>query len=58
MRLVSTHPGVGVDEVQAATGFDLVTDGATETRLPTGEELHLIREVLDPRSLRSREVPD
>jgi acyl CoA:acetate/3-ketoacid CoA transferase beta subunit len=58
MRLVSTHPGVGVDEVQAATGFDLVTDGATETRLPTDEELHLIREVLDPRSLRSREVPD
>ena len=57
MRLASVHPGVTVDEVQAATGFDLaVTGEVTETRLPTDEELHLIREVLDPRGLRDREV--
>jgi acyl CoA:acetate/3-ketoacid CoA transferase beta subunit len=58
MRLVSVHPGVSVDEVVAATGFELAT-GAGEvpvTREPTGEELRLIREVLDPKSLRDREV--
>ncbi|WP_433212399.1 CoA-transferase subunit beta [Microtetraspora malaysiensis] len=57
MRLVSTHPGATVEEVAAATGFDLVIDGdVPETRKPTDEELRLIREVLDPRSLRDREV--
>ncbi|MGI5489315.1 CoA-transferase subunit beta [Microtetraspora malaysiensis] len=57
MRLVSVHPGVDVERVVAATGFDLVIDGdVPETRQPTDEELRLIREVLDPRSLRDREV--
>jgi len=58
LRLVSVHPGVTVDEVRAASGCELHTDGeAPETRTPTLEELVLIREVLDPRSLRDREVP-
>jgi acyl CoA:acetate/3-ketoacid CoA transferase beta subunit len=58
MRLRSTHPGVSVDEVVAATGFELVVpDDVPETRVPTDEELRLIREVLDPRGLRDREVP-
>ena len=40
MRLVSVHPGVTVDEVRAATGFDLVVEGEIpESRLPTEEEL-------------------
>ncbi|MEN3538086.1 CoA-transferase [Microbispora sp. ZYX-F-249] len=57
MRLVSVHPGIEVEQVRAATGFDLVVEGEVpETRQPTGEELRLIREVLDPRSLREREV--
>ncbi len=57
MRLRSLHPGVTVDEVVAATGFDLVIpDLIPETRLPTAEELHLLRTVLDPRGLRDREV--
>ncbi|GLW99215.1 CoA-transferase [Microtetraspora sp. NBRC 16547] len=57
MRLVSVHPGVEVEQVVAATGFDLVIDGdVPETRQPTDEELRLIREVLDPRSLRDLEV--
>ncbi len=57
MRLVSTHPGVTVDEVVEATGFALVipTD-VPDTRDPTPEELHLLRTVLDPRGLRDREV--
>ncbi|MCW2544805.1 MAG: hypothetical protein JWM40_2357, partial [Frankiales bacterium] len=33
------------------------TDGVVETRLPTDEELRLIREVLDPKTLRDKEVP-
>ena len=57
MRLRSVHPGVTVDEIVAATGFDLAADDVATSRLPTDEELQLIREVLDPRDTRSREVP-
>ncbi len=57
MRLRSRHPGVTVDDIVAATGFELVIpDDAPETRLPTPEELELVRVVLDPASLREREV--
>jgi hypothetical protein len=57
MRLQSRHPGVSVDDVVTATGFALtIGDDAAETRLPTPEELDLIREVLDPGALRDREV--
>ncbi len=57
MRLVSVHPGVAVDEVVAATGFELAVDGAVpETRLPTQAELRLVREVIDPAGLRDGEV--
>ena len=58
MRLVSVHPGVSVNDVVAATGFALVLpDEVPETRVPTPEELELLRTVLDPRGLREREVP-
>ncbi|MDX1511971.1 MAG: hypothetical protein R3249_11530, partial [Nitriliruptorales bacterium] len=57
LRLRSTHPGVTVDEVLEATGFELaVAEGLSETRVPTSEELGLIEE-LDPTGLRFREVP-
>ncbi len=56
MRLRSVHPGVRVDDVRAATGFALLTEGATETRQPTGTELRLLREELDPKASRDREV--
>jgi acyl CoA:acetate/3-ketoacid CoA transferase beta subunit len=57
MRLRSHHPGVAVGDIVAATGFALtVPDDVEETRLPTPEELELIRLVLDPASLRDREV--
>jgi acyl CoA:acetate/3-ketoacid CoA transferase beta subunit len=56
MRLASVHPGVTVEQVQEATGFPLVVDDVAETRLPTEQELQLIREVLDPKGLRDREV--
>lgn len=57
MRLVSVHPGVTVDEVVANTGFALDTSAVAETRTPDAEELRLIREVLDPKATREREVP-
>ncbi|WP_433794981.1 CoA-transferase subunit beta [Actinoplanes sp. CA-252034] len=57
MRLRSVHPGVTVDEVVAATGFDLtVPDQVPQTREPTDDERRLIREHLDPDGLREREV--
>ncbi|HEY7073106.1 MAG TPA: CoA-transferase, partial [Acidimicrobiales bacterium] len=57
MRLRSVHPGVTVADVVAATGFALVVpDDVPESRLPTAEELRLIREVIDPDGTREREV--
>jgi acyl CoA:acetate/3-ketoacid CoA transferase beta subunit len=57
MRLVSVHPGVAVDEVIAATGFELAIDGAVpQTPAPTPAELRLIRDVIDPAGLRDGEV--
>ncbi|GAA2507905.1 CoA-transferase subunit beta [Streptomyces longisporus] len=57
MRLASLHPGVTVEQVREATGFDLtVPDEVPPTREPTSEELRLIREVIDPACSRAREV--
>ncbi|TDD00886.1 CoA-transferase [Saccharopolyspora terrae] len=57
MRLRSVHPGVSVDEVREKTGFELAVDEVTETRLPTDDELTLIRDRIDPKGLRDKEVP-
>ena len=58
VRLLSVHPGVTVDEVVEATGFELaIPADVPVTREPTETELMIIRNVLDPRSLRDREVP-
>jgi acyl CoA:acetate/3-ketoacid CoA transferase beta subunit len=57
MRVRSVHPGVALDDVRDATGFELVIpEDVQETRLPTAEELRLIREVIDPKGLRTTEV--
>src|SRR5947208_3214281 len=57
IRLSSLHPGVSVDDVVQNTGFELaIPEDVAESRLPTDEELALIREVLDPRSIRDAEV--
>jgi glutaconate CoA-transferase subunit B len=48
MRLEALHPGVSVDDVKAATGFEvLVSDQLTTTKPPTDEELGILR-MLDP----------
>jgi acyl CoA:acetate/3-ketoacid CoA transferase beta subunit len=58
LRLLSVHPGVSVDDVRAASGCQLeAEDDVPTTRTPSTEELVLIREVLDPRRLRDKEVP-
>ena len=58
MRLRSVHPGVTVDDVVAATGFDLVIPADVPvSRLPTEAELDLL-ERLDPEGERYREVAD
>jgi glutaconate CoA-transferase subunit B len=58
MRIASVHPGVTVDDVQAATGFELALPGGGEppqTPRPTREQVRLIREVIDPHEMRKRE---
>jgi acyl CoA:acetate/3-ketoacid CoA transferase beta subunit len=58
LRLLSVHPGVTVDEVWEASGCEIQADtDVPETRAPSMQELILIREVLDPKSLRDKEVP-
>ncbi|MEI5676269.1 MULTISPECIES: CoA-transferase subunit beta [unclassified Nocardioides] len=58
VRLLSVHPGVTVDEVREATGFEIdVHADIPTTREPTPEEQVIIREVLDPKGLRFKEVP-
>jgi len=57
MRAVTLHPGVTAEDVKANTSFEIAgLDSAGITREPTAEELRLIREVIDPKSLRDREV--
>jgi acyl CoA:acetate/3-ketoacid CoA transferase beta subunit len=59
MRLVSVHPRVRVEDVVAATGFALaLAEPVATSRLPTEEELRLLREVIDPEGRREREVAD
>jgi acyl CoA:acetate/3-ketoacid CoA transferase beta subunit len=58
MRVRSVHPGVGVADVVAATGFPVaVPDPVPVTRWPTDDELGLIRARLDPGGARDREIP-
>jgi acyl CoA:acetate/3-ketoacid CoA transferase beta subunit len=57
MRLRSVHPGVSVSDVADATGFLLAAPyEVPQTRLPTGAELTLIRERLDPDRRRDEEL--
>jgi hypothetical protein len=56
MRLLSLHPGVTVTDIVEATGFELIIDDFDESRLPTDDELRLIRDVIDPNDTRKSEV--
>jgi acyl CoA:acetate/3-ketoacid CoA transferase beta subunit len=57
MRLVSYHPGVTLDYIRSRTGFDLdLAPNIFETPLPAEEEIHLLREVIDPLNIRQLEL--
>lgn len=56
MRLTSYHPGVETATIQAHTGFPLeVADDLHETPLPSMDELRLLRQEIDPLSIRKLE---
>jgi len=57
IRVVSLHPGVTFDEVQAATGFPLERGPLTETPLPGAEALAIIAS-LDPHNVRATVLKD
>lgn len=48
MYLASYHPGLTAHAVAEDTGFPLDIQGATETPVPTSEEIRILREVVDP----------
>ncbi len=51
-QLVSLHPGISFDEVAANTGFPLHRpDSIAVTPLPSAEELRILREEIDPKSV-------
>jgi glutaconate CoA-transferase subunit B len=55
LTLATVHPGVTVEQVREATGWDLrVAPDFGETPEPSGEELRLIRQELDPRGVYTR----
>ena len=57
MRALSLHPGIEPDQVRENTSFEVHgLDGAEHTRLATADELKLLREVIDPKALRDKEV--
>jgi glutaconate CoA-transferase subunit B len=52
MLLLSTQPGVPVEEVQDNTGFDLLLgDAIGQNPPPTADELRILREDVDPEGL-------
>jgi acyl CoA:acetate/3-ketoacid CoA transferase beta subunit len=57
MRLLSRHPGVSVQRIQAKTGFPIeVSPDCPETEPPSQEDVRLLRQVIDPLGIRSVEV--
>ena len=58
IRVISLHPGVTFEKVQAATGFPLLqAPDLGETAHPTEEQLAIIRK-LDPKDVRSKQLKD
>ena len=52
MTLTSLHPGCTLEHVQNNTGWEIrVSSDLRLTDEPTGEELQIIREDLDPKHL-------
>lgn len=59
IRVRSLHPGISFDQVQDNTGFPLLrAERIPETPAPTSEQLHIIRERLDPNGQRKTVFKD
>ncbi len=57
MRLLSIHPGISLPRLIAKTGFEIeVPNSLPITKPPTDDELHLLREVIDPLGVRQLET--
>lgn len=57
MRLISHHPGVAIEAIQKRTGFELqIAEHVTQTKPPTPEEVHLLRQEIDPLGIRKLET--
>jgi len=57
MRLASNHPGVDVESIKESTGFDLIiSKDIKETEPPSIREIKLLREKVDPLSIRKLEA--
>lgn len=56
MRLVSYHPNSSIEQIRAKTGFQLdVSPNVQVTPPPSGDELRLLREEIDPLGIRNLE---
>ncbi|MBC7814806.1 MAG: CoA-transferase, partial [Burkholderiales bacterium] len=56
LELVSTHPGVTLDEVRAQTGFEIIlAQNYAVSEAPTPEELRTLRTEIDPLGIRRLE---
>lgn len=56
IKVKSIHPGIDPQLVKDSTGFEIDVTNAPLTRVPNEEELRLIREEIDPKNIRSKEV--
>ena len=57
MRIISFHPGVTIEKIQAHTGFPLdISPEVMETTIPTDDELNLLRNEIDPMNIRRLET--
>ena len=57
MRLVTFHPGVSIEKIQAHCGFPIeISSTVMETGVPSGKEINLLREVIDPLNIRKLEM--
>ena len=49
MRLRALHPGITIEDVKKATGFEIEVASSVETNTPpTAEDLRILHEVIDP----------
>lgn len=56
MRLISYHPGIDPQFIQKKTDFELeIAPNLKETPIPSDEEIHLLREEIDPHGIRRLE---